>query len=194
MKGVRKNSDMVFRWLWQQKWKIFLSIIALVFVVTFAQVIIPAAVIIALGVIATFSTSYKRVIRIPPAIELVTFTTVMVSLLYGPWIGAVYAAVVSISAEIMTNALDIFIITFVPGRMVVALFSGFLFGLFDGNVVSTGIAATLLYNLVAQPFYLFMADVEMRAKALYFMFVNIGTNMVWFILLGNTVARLIGII
>ena len=193
MKSARKGSDVLLAWLWQYKWHVFGAALLLSLAVIFARVIMPALAVIALGIIASFSTSYKRIIRIPPAIELVTFTTVIVSLAYGPVIGAIYAAVVSIAAEVMTNALDIFIISFVPGRIIIALTAGFFFDLFGGSIIAAGIASTILYNAIAQPFYLFLADVEMRAKSLYFIFVNIGSNIVLFLLLGKVMASLLGI-
>lgn len=193
MKAVRKGSDFLFGMLFRNKRKVFAGLAVLWLLVIFADIIVPAITITLLGLIATFSTSYKRIIRIPPAIELVTFTTVMVSLAYGPVIGAVYAAVTTITAEIMTNALDIFIISFIPSRVFIAFTAGFFFHLFGGNIVAVGAASTILYNIIAQPFYLFLADVEMRAKSFYFMFMNIGTNVIWFSLLGGITASILGI-
>jgi len=193
MKAIRKGSDIIFTHLMRHKRYVFLAILLFVLAIIFVRIVIPALVIVVLGVIATFSTSYKRVIRIPPALELVTFTTVLVSLAYGPLVGIIYAVITSITAEIMTNALDIFIISFVPSRAVIALIVSFIFSVFNGNVVATGIACTIIYNAIAQPFYLFLADVEMRAKSIYFMLLNIGSNIILFVLLGRTAANLLGI-
>jgi hypothetical protein len=109
MKAVRKGSDFLVQLLLRHKVKVLAFLAMLWLLVIFADMIVPALAITALGIIAMFSTSYKRVIRIPPAIEMVTFTTVIVSLAYGPFVGAIYAVVTTIAAEVMTNALDIFI-------------------------------------------------------------------------------------
>ena len=193
MRRIRKGSDMLFSLVWRNKKRVFLVFVALFILSIFGDIIIPAAIILALGTAASFSTSYKRVIRMPPAIELVTFTTIIVSLAYGPIIGAVFAGIVTLTAEIMTNALDIFIISFVPSRIIIALTAGFFFNMFDGNIFLTGVASTILYNNLAQPFYLFLADVQMRAKSFFFVFLNIGTNFIFFTVLGPLLVKLLGI-
>ncbi len=179
--------------VWNNKLVVSILILLLLLAVIFAEVLMPAAVIVTLGVIASFSTSYKRVIRIPPAVELVTFTTVIVSLAYGPVVGAIYAAIVTFTAEIMTNALDAFIITFVPSRVFIALIAGFVFSQFQGNIVLTGLVCSIIYNAIAQPLYIFMADVEMRMKSAFFIFLNVGSNFIIFAVFGNLMVRLLGI-
>lgn len=182
---LRKGSDVLFGLLWRNKIAVLAVIVLLAVVISFSNVLVPAAVIIILGLIGSFSTSYKRIIRVPPAFELVTFTTVIVSLAYGPLVGVIFAAFVTITAEIMTNALDIFIISFVPSRMIIALTAGFMFMQFNGNIILAGFASSVLYNFLAQPFYLFMADVEMRMKSIFFIFLNIGSNFIIFTVLGR---------
>jgi len=191
--SLRKESDMLLSFLSRYKREIAIIMVLLALIIFFIDIIIPAVVIITLGVISTFSTSYKRFIRMPPAFELITFTTVLVSLAYGPIVGAIYGAVVSFSAEIMTNALDVFIITFVPTRAIIGLTAGFLFDLFNGNILYTGFAASIMYNVIAQPLYIFMADVEMRLKSTYFFFLNIGFNFIIFALLGKVMVSLLRI-
>lgn len=193
MPAFRKGSDILLKLMWRNKLKIALIAVVVALIIVFIDVVVPALVVIGLGVIASFSTSYKRFIRVPPAVELVTFTTVMVSLAYGPLVGAIYGAVVTFTAEIMTNALDVFIISFVPSRAVIALTAGFFFQWFNGSVLLTGVLSSILYNLIAQPFYLFMADVEMRLKSVFFIAFNIGSNFIIFAVLGNIVAKLLGI-
>ncbi len=193
MPALRKGSDMLFGMLWKKKRAVALIAALLFLFVAFIDIAIPAAVVIALGVIASFSTSYKRFVRMPPAVELVTFTTVIVSLAYGPLVGVIYAVIVTFAAEVMTNALDLFIISFVPSRAAIALTAGFLFHQFNGNILLTGAVSSILYNLLAQPFYLFMADIEMRAKSVFFMLFNIGSNFAIFAILGKIAVRLLGI-
>lgn len=193
MPAFRKGSDVLLKLIWRNKLKIAVIAALLAFIIIFIDIVLPALVVIGLGVIASFSTSYKRFIRVPPAVELVTFTTVMVSLAYGPVVGAIFGAVVTFTAEIMTNALDVFIISFVPSRAVIALTAGFLFHQFNGNILLTGVLSSIFYNLIAQPFYLFMADVEMRLKSVFFIAFNIGSNFVIFAVLGKLMVKLLGI-
>jgi len=184
---------MLLNWLGHHKRTVTIIIVGLFLLISFINIIIPALIILTLGIIGTFSTSYKRFIKMPPAFELITFTTVIVSLAYGPIIGAIYGAVVSFTAEILTNALDVFIITFVPTRAIIGLVAGFLFDFFNGNILYTGFAASILYNVIAQPLYIFMADVEMRFKSTYFFFLNIGFNFIIFAVLGKVVVSLLRI-
>ena len=191
--SFRKWNRALFGLLLRNKLKSLIAAVLLFIIISFSSIIVPAIVIITFGVIASFSTSYKRFIRIPPAVELITFTTVMVGLAYGPIVGAIYGAIVSFTAEIMTNALDIFILTFVPSRAVVGLVAGFAFDLFNGNILYTGVALSIMYNLIAQPFYIFLADVEMRMKSSFFLFLNIGSNFIIFAVLGKLMVKLLGI-
>ena len=103
MPAFRKGSDLLLGMLWRNKRAIALIAAFLFLLVAFIDIVIPSAVVIALGVIASFSTSYKRFVRMPPAVELVTFTTVIVSLAYGPLVGVIYAVIVTFTAEIMTK-------------------------------------------------------------------------------------------
>lgn len=191
--SIRKWNKSLFGLLLRNKLKVLIAAVLLFLTISFSSIIVPTIVILTLGVIASFSTSYKRFIRIPPAVELITFTTVLVGLAYGPLVGAIYGAIVSFTAEIMTNALDIFILTFVPSRAVVGLAAGFAFDLFNGNILYTGVALSIMYNLIAQPFYIFLADVEMRMKSFFFLFLNIGSNFIIFAVLGKLMVKLLGI-
>jgi hypothetical protein len=193
MHSLRKGSDVLLTQLKQNKRLVIVILALIVVIVIFGKIIIPATVIIGLGIIASFSTSYKRFIRIPPAFELTTFATVIVSLAYGPLVGAIFAAVVTTTAEILTNALDLFIISFIPSRIIIALTATFFFNQFNGNILLTGAVSSLLYNLLAQPFYLFMADVEMRMKSIFFIFLNIGSNFIIFAILGRFAVHALGI-
>jgi len=81
----------------------------------------------------------------------------------------------------------------VPSRAVVGLAAGFAFDLFNGNILYTGVALSIMYNLIAQPFYIFLADVEMRMKSSFFLFLNIGSNFIIFAVLGKLMVKILGI-
>ena len=193
IRKIRRVSDSLLKLLRENKRIAVLIVILLAALIVFSNVIVPALIIITLGVISSFSTSYKRVIRVPPAVELTTFTTIIVSLAYGPVVGVVYALIVTFAAEVLTNALDIFVISFMPARALIALTAGFFFDLFGQDVIFTGLASTVLYNATAQPLYLLMADVEMRMKSVFFIFLNVGSNFIIFTILGGIMVRLLGI-
>ena len=193
-KQVREYNDEILAILWPNKWLVGLITLGLIFTVVFSRIVVPVFVVIILGVIASYSASYKRIFRVPPAFELVTFTTVIVALAYGPVVGAIYGAIVTLIAEIMTSALDVFIFSFVPSRAIVGLTAGFFFEVFNGSFVATVVMASLMYNLMCQPMYLFMADLPMRMKALFFVSINIGLNFITVVLFGKFAIMLLNIL
>ncbi|MBI2664240.1 hypothetical protein HYX10_02760 [Candidatus Woesearchaeota archaeon] len=181
-------------WLGRNKGKVFLAFLAVLLLAVFADLIVPAITIGIMGLAAIFSTFYKRIIRIPPAVELMTFTTILVSLLYGPIVAVIYTTIVSVASEIVSNQLDVWILTFVPGRIVMSFAAGFFFSAFGGSMLPTGVACLLLYLAITQPPYLLMADVQMRLKAVYFAVVNFCGNFIIFWLFGNLAAGLLGLV
>jgi hypothetical protein len=185
--------QVLLRLLWMYKVQAIALSTLLLLAVVFANIFVPALMLLVLGIIASFSTSYKRVIRIPPAAELVTFTTVIVGITFGPLVGAIFGALVTLIAEIMTNALDAFIVSFVPARAIIGMVAGLIFVQFEGNIIATGIVCSLVYNLLAQPLYLMAADVEMRMKSAFFMVLNIGSNAAIFAVLGPLAVRFLGL-
>ena len=193
VKRVREVARILMNYLWQHKKEVIILLSFAWLVLAFADLIIPIVTVAIFGMVATFSTSYKKVIRLPPAFELVTFTTVMVSLAYGPMVGAIYAIVVSLTSEVMATSLDFFIVSFIPGRIVMAIAAGFLLDLFNGNVIAVGAVSSVFYNGMSQPLYLLLSDVEMRLKSLYFVFINICSNLMFFLVFGNLVASFLKI-
>lgn len=152
------------------------------------QYLKEAIVLALLASIAVFSTIYKRFMRVPPAVELVTFATVMVGVAYGPVTGALFGAIITVVAEIMNSGIDAFIIGYVPGRAVV----GFVSAYFPAaNMVTLGLLMSVLYNAISQPLYAFQSDAELRFKLLAFVVVNISFNLIIFSLLGNFVRGII---
>ena len=150
----------------------------------FRDYIKDAIVMIALGLIAVLSTIYKRFMMVPPAVELVTFSTVMVGLSYGPVAGAVFGAVVTLAAEIFNSGVDAFIIGYIPARAIVGAVSSFFP---TANIVYLGLSMSILYNLISQPLYALQSDAELRVKLLAFVIVNVSSNFIIFSLLGGLV-------
>ena len=157
-------------------------------ILSLKQYLKEVVVLALLASIAVFSTIYKRFMRVPPAVELVTFATVMVGVAYGPVTGALFGAIITVVAEIMNSGIDAFIIGYVPGRAVVGFVSAFFP---TANIVTLGLLMSILYNAVAQPLYAFQSDAELRFKLLAFVVVNISFNFIVFSLLGNFVRGII---
>src|SRR3989338_294859 len=124
-----------------------LGLIWIALLVLFTAEIKAFAILIVLGLAATFSTFYKRVFQAPPVFELTTLTTVAVSVFYGPLVGALYTMVVSITAEIMAHALDPFTITYIPPRVAVAFAAPLLFHN-DVGIAVLGLLMSGLFNLL----------------------------------------------
>lgn len=166
----------------------FGTIAALVLMLLFRNYVKDAVVLLALALIAVFSTIYKRFMRVPPAVELVTFSTVMVGISYGPVAGAVFGAVITLAAEIFNSGVDAFIIGYIPARAIVGAVSSFFPG---ASIVWLGLWMSVLYNLIAQPLYALQADAELRVKLLAFIIINVSSNFMIFSLLGPLVKGLV---
>ena len=145
-------------------------------------------VLVLLATIGILSTSYKRYMRVPPAVELVTFSTVMASLAYGPVVGAIFGAVVTVLAEVFNSGIDAFIVGYIPARAIV----GFTAAFFPTtSIVTLGLLMSILYNAVAQPLYALQSDAELKLKLIAFVVVNISSNFVIFAIAGGLVKGLI---
>lgn len=174
--------------LFRHKQLLFGAAIGLVLILLFRDYIRDAIVLAALGLIAVLSTIYKRFMRVPPAVELVTFSTVMVGISYGPVTGAVFGAVITLAAEIFNSGVDAFIIGYIPARAIVGAVSAFFPA---ANIIGLGLWMSILYNLVAQPLYALQSDAELRMKLLAFVIINISSNFIIFSLLGPFVKGLV---
>lgn len=166
-----------------RKYVFFLFLLAAIFVLFTEQA--KAFIVIALlGVAASFSTFYKRVFQAPPAFELITLSVVAVAAFYGPWVGALFAIVVSISSEIAAQALDPFSITYIPPRIATAFVAPWL--LQNGTSIAVvGLLMSLLYNALQQPVYWLLTDPEKRIKSIYFGSLNIPLNFIIFKVIGG---------
>ncbi|MBI2176454.1 hypothetical protein HYU40_03880 [Candidatus Woesearchaeota archaeon] len=177
-----------FSSLLRHKQLLFGAALGLVLMFLFRNYVKDTLVLAALGIIAVFSTFYKRFMRVPPAIELVTFSTVMVGISYGPVTGAIFGAVITLAAEIFNSGVDAFIIGYIPARAIVGAVSAFFPA---ANIVTLGLWMSVLYNLVAQPLYALQSDAELRVKLLAFVIINISSNFIIFSLLGAFVKGLV---
>ena len=152
------------------------------------------AVISVLFVVAAVSTMYKRYFRVPPALELMTFTTVIVTMKYGLLIGLMYGALVQLTSEIMHGAIDAQIIIFVPSRALLALATWMgmhLFGITD--LFKLGIIAIIAYNLMVQPVSWFLGDVQLKTKTIFYSIFYTTFNFAIFSILSGPATFLLGL-
>ncbi len=170
------------------KWRYVIPALLLVWIyISLVNSVKGVIVISSLAVAASYSTIYKRVVRIPSAIELVTLGTVVVSISYGPLPGAVFAVVTTIASEIISSAVDMFTLVYAFARGVIGVVAFYLSGM---NIVLLGLLMTLLFNGICQPVYLLPGDIETKVKALYFFVMSIAFNLLAFFLLGNILLRI----
>ncbi len=142
-----------------------------------------------MGIAASYSTYYKRAVKIPSAIELVTIGTVVTSIHYGPVAGALFGIITTLGSEVVSGAVDVFTILYMFARGVIGAVA-FLFA--DWNIVLLGIGAVLLFNIICQPFYLMPGDIETKIKGMYYFVTNIVFNFLAFFFLGNILLAIAG--
>lgn len=162
----------------------FLAFAFIVLLILFTQQVKAFVIIGSMGIASTFVTYYKRFFQAPPVLELTTLTTAAVSVFYGPWLGAAYTLVVTITMEVAAQALDPFSITYIFPRVVVAFISPWLYA--QGvSIPVLGLLASITYNALQQPVYYALTDVEKRIKGLYFSVLNIPLNFLIFKFIGE---------
>ncbi|MBI2133708.1 hypothetical protein HYU11_03435 [Candidatus Woesearchaeota archaeon] len=151
-------------------------------------------VVSVLFVIGAFSTFYKRYFRAPPAFELMTFTTVVVTINYGFLAGLIYGALVQLSSEVLSGAIDAQIIIFVPARALLAAWVWFgMHVLGISSLFWLGMLAIVAYNLMVQPISFFVGDVQLKAKTIYYTIAYSLFNFFIFSVLSRYVAAIMGI-
>ncbi|MBI2664620.1 hypothetical protein HYX10_04745 [Candidatus Woesearchaeota archaeon] len=165
------------------KWRYVLPFSAVLWLYLFLGSNIKAVAIVSvLAVAASYSTIYKRVVRVPSAIELVTLGTVVTSIAYGPLVGAIFGVLTTIASEIISSAVDMFTMVYAFARGVIGATAFFLAGM---NIVLLGVLMVLLFNLICQPVYMLPGDLETKIKALYYFVISISFNLLAFFLLGG---------
>jgi len=164
------------------KWRYIAPILIALILYSFLDNIKGVFVVGTLAVAASYSTIYKRVFRIPSAIELVTLGTVITSITYGPVPGLVFGVMTTLASEIISSGVDMFTVLYMVVRGLIGVVAFYLAG---WNIVVLGIAMVLMFNLICQPFYMLPGDIETKIKGIYFFIMNITFNFVAFFLLGN---------
>ena len=165
------------------KWRYVMPAMAMLLLYIFLGKDLKGAITVSiLAIAASYSTIYKRVIRIPSAIELVVLGTVITSISYGPVAGAIFGVTTTIASEVISAAVDLFTFVYAFARGVIGVVAYFLAGM---DIVLLGVLMTLLFNGICQPVYLLPGDFETKMKAVYFFTMNITFNFIAFFFLGN---------
>jgi hypothetical protein len=172
----------IYKLLWSNKRYIAALVLFIVILVLFTSQVKTFLILAALGTAAIFTSTYKRVIRLPPVLELISLTTVLVTIFYGPLTAIIYTIIVNIGAEIASGHPDEFSLTYIPSRIIMVLGTHLFKDTF--GIVGLGIFAVILFNAVQQPIFMMLVDVEKRFKALYYVALNIPLNILLFKVLG----------
>ncbi len=176
---------------------VLIALAVIVILAIFGRNLKDAILVSILALAASYSTIYKRTIRVPSAIELVTVGTVICGAAYGPLIGILFGVLTTFASEIISSGIDAFTLFYAIARAfagAAAFYLGNPAGLLASplSVVALGMVAVGIFNVLCQPIYQMSGDIEARLKGIYYLIVNTLFNLVIFTFLGNlllTIAR-----
>ncbi len=134
---------------------------------------------------ASFSTIYKRTIRVPSAVELVTLGTVVTGVAYGPMVGALFGVVTTIASEIISSGIDVNTLFYAIARGLAGGLAQLMVVSFGWGIVVAGMAALVIFHVVSDFIYVVSGGVEAVPKILYFIVVNTIFNLMVFAFFGN---------
>ncbi len=184
----------ILKWLGSHKRYVFLGVVAMIILMFYTSQVKAFIILAVFGVLSSTVTIYKRVIRMPPVFELISLTTVMVTLFYGPIIGIIYTIIVNLASEVMSGYPDVMTLTYLPSRTIQVIFVWFATTSFDMSLVTMGIWSVVIFNLVQQPIFMFLTDAEQRLKSIYFIVLNIPINILLFKFLAEPLYALLQLI
>ncbi len=138
--------------------------------------------VIAFYLLGSFSTIYRRFRNEPPAIELISLTTVAVGVVHGPFVGLLFGGITELTAEIINGRMDAFALGYVPGRMIMGLLAGLLSG---APILLLGPALVVASYVASQFMYLLYGDPERKFSVLAYIFFNLPWNLLMFSFLGE---------
>ena len=172
----------------RRKGYLFLAFIVFAVFMLFTSQAKAVAVLLIFGVVSSLAVTYKRVVRLPPALELISLTSAVVTLVYGPVVGIFYTVVTNIASEFVSGYPDAMSLTYIPSRSAQVLFV-YLFR--DWDIVQLGIWSVVVFNLVQQPIFMWLTDAEKRLKSLYFVMLNVPLNILIFRFLAHPLLSLV---
>ncbi|MBI2145610.1 hypothetical protein HYU18_04800 [Candidatus Woesearchaeota archaeon] len=165
---------------------------ALASVVLFHNFLKALASIAALFLIGAFSTAYKRKLEGFGAIgfELVTFTTVLAGIAFGPFSGALFGFATALSSVVISKDVGITTPSFLfataaTGGMALPLSARL-------EIVPLGLLLVLFSTLTIVAFtFLFYGDAEIRAAGMFGILTNLAVNYVFLAYLAKPILALI---
>lgn len=185
-KEIKSWAKSKIPFLWEKRVSLAMAMLALLFLYLFrdvVQMIIIMAVFIALG---TASLLYNRWIKLSLGFELIMFGTVITAIAYGRWQAMVVGFIALFLAEVLTDRFTYSTFISFIGLAVIASVAPLVSSI---GITWTGIAMTLLYDIIIVPGYLLMGSSPWRT------FVFVGTHImfnVWvFIFLAPFVFRIV---
>lgn len=162
-----------------------LLILAVAILAFFGKNLKDIILVAVLGIAASYSTIYKRTIRVPSAVELVTLGTVITGVAYGPVVGALFGIITTFASEIISSGIDMFTLFYATSRGLSGALSQFLVGTLNVNIVLMGMIALLIFHAISDAIYILSGDVEAKLKVVYFLVVNTLFNFLMFSLFGS---------
>lgn len=178
----------------KRKAYIFVAAIVIIVLYIFRSGLSAVLTISILFALSAVSTLYKRYFRVPPAFELMTFSTVIVTAKYGFLAGFIFGMIAQLTSEVLHGAIDAQIIIFIPSRALLALATWIginLFGITD--LFKLGIIAIIAYNMMVQPVSWFMGDVQLKTKTIFYSIFYTVFNLVIFSVLSRPAAFILGL-
>ncbi|MBI3037272.1 hypothetical protein HYY73_06020 [Candidatus Woesearchaeota archaeon] len=164
---------------------VFLLAVALFVVVIFGRNLKDILLVGVLAFVASYSTIYKRTIRVPSAVEMVTFGTVITGAAYGPAVGAVFGVVTTIASEIISSGVDVNTLFYAIARGIAGGLAQLLIVNFGLGVVVTGMIALVIFHIVSDSIYIISGGIEAVPKIIYFIIVNTIFNLLVFAFFGK---------
>ena len=168
---------------------VFLIIAALIVIILFGRHIKDIILVGALAFAASYSTVYKRTLRVPSAVELVTFGTVITGAAYGPGIGAAFGVFTTIASEIISSGVDVNTLFYAIARGIAGGVAQLLVVHLGWSVLMAGMAALVIWHVVCDAIYVVSGGIEVVPKIVYFVIVNTLFNFLVFTFLGNALFK-----
>ncbi|MBI2141111.1 hypothetical protein HYU16_01670 [Candidatus Woesearchaeota archaeon] len=165
--------------------KLFLAAVVVFIVMLFGRNIKDILLVAALGIAASYSTIYKRTIRVPSAVELVTFGTIVTGAAYGPAVGAMFGVITTIASEIISSGVDVNTLFYAIARGIAGGLAQMMVAGFGWSVVIAGMAALVIFHVVSDFIYVVSGGIEAVPKIIYFIIVNTLFNLIVFSFFGS---------
>ena len=168
---------------------VFLIIVAFAVIILFGRHLKDIILVAVLGLMASYSTIYKRTIRVPSAVELVTLGTVITGAAYGPGIGAAFGVFTTIASEIISSGVDVNTVFYAIARGIAGGLAQTMVVSLGWSVVVAGMAALVIWHVVCDAIYVVSGGVEAVPKIVYFVVVNTLFNFLVFTFFGNLLLK-----